>query len=448
MSYMYITTVALISFSLHGQCTLVEFVSLVNNLSTNKQNLLTPIYFSLSPNIPLSLATVLTNPPEEQKNLLKIKLQNIIATSPCQHTQLTLLMQAAQDNDSTRINQLLQDRNIASAIDAQDENGNTALFYAIQYHDYIKADNSVLTTLLNHGANPNKANNNKETPLLFLIKQPSSINTIYNHHLIDQMRILIEKGAQINAQDADGNTPLIYAIIYHGNQMHGWDIVEDLLEKKADITLKNKQSKTALDYAYAGDRSNPAVIIIINSLKNYNKNQTETAPTLTPLMEAAKEDNIDAINQLLKQGAKINEQNQQGETALLYAAQQGKEKALKALLRADADPNIADNHGKTPLMFYTLNLAMVHLLVKNGATINIMDDDGDSVIYTKIIDVLATRPDIVKDKIAIVQYLFDQGARLHPAYYPAIILYLFARRSTVAKELKPLLEKHGIPTVA
>ena len=54
-----------------------------------------------------------------------------------------------------------------------------------------------------------------------------------------------------------------------------------------------------------------------------------------------------AIQLLLGKGAKIDHQNQKGETPLMRAARQGHVEAMKALILAGANPDLKDQEGRT-----------------------------------------------------------------------------------------------------
>jgi ankyrin repeat protein len=58
------------------------------------------------------------------------------------------------------------------------------------------------------------------------------------------VRLLIDNGAHINAQNNLGTTPLIFATMYNKRTS-----VILLLEKGADKTITDNEGKTALDYA-------------------------------------------------------------------------------------------------------------------------------------------------------------------------------------------------------
>lgn len=69
---------------------------------------------------------------------------------------------------------------------------------------------------------------------------------------------LLEKGANPDLSDANGITPLIYAV-----QLQDKDLVAILLKNKANKELKDKQGKTAFEYAIFSKNHE-----IINLLKN------------------------------------------------------------------------------------------------------------------------------------------------------------------------------------
>ncbi len=72
-------------------------------------------------------------------------------------------------------------------------------------------------------------------------------------------------------------------------------------------------------------------------------------PNETILHWAAKFDEIQLIERLIAEGAKINPRNQWQETPLHYAAQWNSPKAAQLLINAGADQNALDQHKKTPL---------------------------------------------------------------------------------------------------
>jgi len=115
------------------------------------------------------------------------------------------------------------------------------LFEAIQARDGYK-----VKRLLEKGANINAKDNIGWTPLHFAAY----------HGITDIVRLLLEHGADINARDADGLTPLhIAAALGHV------DAVRLLLRKGADPGARDNRGRTPLDLAREGGHAEAIRII-------------------------------------------------------------------------------------------------------------------------------------------------------------------------------------------
>lgn len=145
----------------------------------------------------------------------------------------------------------------------------------------------------------------------------------------------------LGCKDKDNTdyTPLMKAVI-SGNVSR----VKSLLEQGADINAQNKNGQTALILA-----------------SYYKRNNTEK---IFPL--------------LLENNAIIDLQDSSGRTALSWAAGAGKMEAIRHLLSANANINLQDSDGATPLMWASLmgqKDAFLYLL-ENGADVSIKDKNG------------------------------------------------------------------------
>lgn len=139
------------------------------------------------------------------------------------------------------------------------------------------------------------------------------------------IKLLVEAGANINAQNMYGDTSLI--VESEGN----FDIVNFLIDSGADLNIKNKNGETALFRA-----------ITFND--------------------------INIVNLLLKQPSiDINIQNNDGNTVLIYAVSQkgatfsnsgnpasNRKKIIELLLKSDIDWNLKNKYDND-FMFYVNN---------------------------------------------------------------------------------------------
>lgn len=95
-----------------------------------------------------------------------------------------------------------------------------------------------------------------------------------------------------------------------------------------------------------------------------------SAEGLTPLMTAARENDVVAIEGLVRAGAVVDRvDRRQGWTPLLHAIHKSAAGAAAALLDAGADPNFAGGGEVPPLFFAVMNgdPALVRLLLERGA---------------------------------------------------------------------------------
>ena len=127
---------------------------------------------------------------------------------------------------------------------------------------------------------------------------------------VNLVKLLLDNGAEVDTQDKDHWTPLIYASAYGYN-----DIVKILIENGADI-----DSKKVYD-AYIG----------------------------SPLITAATNGNEETIKILLKAGANINIKNKFGWTALMRASEKGFIIIVKILIENGAKLNEKNKQGFTAL---------------------------------------------------------------------------------------------------
>lgn len=103
---------------------------------------------------------------------------------------------------------------------------------------------------------------------------------------------------------------------------------------------------------------------------------------ITPIVQAAVNDNLEITKLLIEHGADPNYTQQNGESALADAANRGSVELTKYLLDNGANPNLKKPFG-TPLAFAD-GVAVMRVLLEHGADPNIPDSDGDLPIIGSI----------------------------------------------------------------
>jgi|SRR5579872_1642681 len=109
-------------------------------------------------------------------------------------------------------------------------------------------------------------------------------------------------------------------------------------------------------------------------------------PTVTPLMQAARDGDLSSIKRIVASGGNVETRDQEGRTALMHAAIKGREQAAKLLLEAGADPNVSDKSGQTPFLWAaaTCQQGLGMALVAAGADVDAKDAGGISPLdYTR-----------------------------------------------------------------
>lgn len=240
---------------------------------------------------------------------------------------------------------------------------------------------------------------------------------------------LLEGGADVNARDSRGNTPLhiswrdpTYDWLTRdmGRSMDG--VAAVLLESGADPSALNDRDEPASP----GDCGNwhrrgfavaavpqslhgmPMVPPFTPVLADYAQcvaagadMEARDAGGYTVLHNAVAVGDTSAITLLLGAGAETDVRARDGTTPLHTAAQAGRTAVATMLLRRRADVNVTDHDGTTPLHVAARNakLAMVNVLLEAGADANVVDVHGTSL----------HGPRNGADRLAIVDALLEAG---------------------------------------
>jgi hypothetical protein len=155
----------------------------------------------------------------------------------------------------------------------------------------------------------------------------------------DTARLLLSKGANINAHDHEGWTPLFWAAFSRRT-----DTARFLLEKGADVNAHNKYLDTALLHAsYGGDTDTVAVLLEYQVDVNHRDDMGRTA-----LIEAARQGHADTVRVLLEHGADEKIAAKDGTTALSVAEKLHNADIVALLKNPPRKPQPVQPVAKTP----------------------------------------------------------------------------------------------------
>ncbi len=273
--------------------------------------------------------------------------------------------------NAIRQNDLVFLRTLSSpaAVNIKDSRGGTPLHYAAE-----SGSIEAMRLLIAAGADVNAANAFGATPLMFAAGQP------------EKAALLLSRGANVNARSKTGRTPLLLAAIHSGNAA----IVKMLLDRGAQTGVRDDSKMTPLiAAAYANDTA--SIRLLIHAGADANERD---AAGLSPLAWASLKGNLPAVQLLLARGADVNAVTASAMeppvkhgnialgnlTPLLAAATHGSPALIQTLLDAGANVNVQDVRGMTPLMLAVAtdraDPVVARLLLVRGADVSKKDLDG------------------------------------------------------------------------
>ena len=246
----------------------------------------------------------------------------------------------------------------------------------------------IVKTLLDAGADIETVGHDGKRTALIEAAQALNLGTV---------RLLLQRGANVNAQDANGYSALHAAADSRSASPDAaelalrTDVAQALLDQGADTTLRMHSMRTwqptplllAID-----DRLVPVALLLIERGADVNASTASRGGDLrqlSPLMLAARNGLPDVVEALLAKGAAVDWRNERGHTALTEMALGGDSHpsagVAMALLAAGADSDAASNEQRTALMYaagsrYQVDVEFVRLLLDHGAKLDAADHSG------------------------------------------------------------------------
>ncbi|XP_067654247.1 ankyrin repeat domain-containing protein 50-like [Haliotis asinina] len=208
------------------------------------------------------------------------------------------------------------------------------------------------------------------------------------------------------------------------------DVVEFLVGRGADLSLRTRGGDNALHLAcYGGHLETVTLILSLNVMDINSKGQYSR----TPVMKAAENGHRDVVEFLVGRGADVSLVDRDGDNVLHLACRSGDVETVKLILSLNAmDVNSRGRYSMTPVMAAARSghKDVVEFLVGRGADLSLVDKDGSNILH------LASRGgDVETVKLILSLKVVDINARnnkgqtaVYCARYHYRVLYLLVSR--------------------
>eukprot|EP00833_Pecoramyces_ruminatium_P010190 jgi/Orpsp1_1/1184222/evm.model.c7180000088600.1 len=272
-------------------------------------------------------------------------------------------------------------------INIKNNDGDTALFIAIRTYRQMK----ILSFLIQLGSRLDEVDKNGSSPIMIAAESRN----------FKAFRFLLDFHPDLNFKNNNNDTPLIMAAKSNDTHMvklllHFREITtsDPLTEKKKKYYLRSFTDKYLEELKNSNDSSNA----LDNEPDTIDENELGDLRTLkvnernndgdSAFSIAVKNNNHEMIYSLAINGAETNIINNKKETPLIIAVQSGNEKTIDLIIKLQEDINSLDINHETPLI---ISLKSRHYpialkLLTKGADITIRDKDFNTPLMIAACD--------------------------------------------------------------
>jgi ankyrin repeat protein len=262
----------------------------------------------------------------------------------------------------------------------------------------------VVRVLLEHGADVEAQNEDKLTPLHRASRSGRG----------QVVRTLLEQGADAAAFDRNRMTPLHWASF--GGYL---EVARILLERSKDAAARDKNGWTPLHWAAFEGR----VEIVRILLKRGVDATVRDKAGRTPLHRSSSEGHLQVTRVLLEQGVDTTAQDMDGRTVLHRASIGGHVKIVRFLLDHGVDMAVRDKKGRTPLHHASLagHLEVTRVLLEHGSDTTIKDHNDCTPMelarrnrHFRVVHILLEyNPDVIAEAFTTEDYSVGTSRERH-----------------------------------
>uniref|UniRef100_A0A8D3E9E9 Histone-lysine N-methyltransferase EHMT2 n=1 Tax=Scophthalmus maximus TaxID=52904 RepID=A0A8D3E9E9_SCOMX len=206
----------------------------------------------------------------------------------------------------------------------------------------------------------------------------SALHAAAQRGLLEVCYMLIQAGANVDAQDKDLRTPLVEAIINNNIE-----VARYLVQNGACVY--HEDGYTGLHHA--AKLGNLEIVRMLLETGQVDVNAQDSGGW-TPIIWAAEHKHVDVIKTLLNRGADVTISDKELNVCLHWAAYAGNVDIAELVLNSGCSLAAVNMHGDTPLHIAAREgyLECVTLFLSRGADIDIVNREGDTPLTLARVD--------------------------------------------------------------
>uniref|UniRef100_A0A8D3CDB0 Histone-lysine N-methyltransferase EHMT2-like n=1 Tax=Scophthalmus maximus TaxID=52904 RepID=A0A8D3CDB0_SCOMX len=207
----------------------------------------------------------------------------------------------------------------------------------------------------------------------------SALHAAAQRGLLEVCYMLIQAGANVDAQDKDLRTPLVEAIINNNIE------VARYLVQNGACVYHVEDGYTGLHHA--AKLGNLEIVRMLLETGQVDVNAQDSGGW-TPIIWAAEHKHVDVIKTLLNRGADVTISDKELNVCLHWAAYAGNVDIAELVLNSGCSLAAVNMHGDTPLHIAAREgyLECVTLFLSRGADIDIVNREGDTPLTLARVD--------------------------------------------------------------